>query len=130
AAETATFLEWRRGLALAAQEEGLHLTPYERNLDFWRQLWRCCERSDLLVEIVDARDPHFYHSRDLGRYVRELGGTKRLVLLVNKADYLTVEQRCRWADYYQKRGVDVLFFSALREVKRHEKDNLANVVPR
>lgn len=130
AAETATFLEWRRELALAAQEEGLHLTPYERNLDFWRQLWRCCERSDLLVEIVDARDPHFYHSRDLGRYVSELDGAKKLALLVNKADYLTAEQRCRWADYYQKCGVDVLFFSALREVKRHEKENLANAIPR
>lgn len=129
-AETAAFLEWRRGLALAAQEEGLHLTPYERNLDFWRQLWRCCERSDLLVEIVDARDPHFYHSRDLGRYVRELGNSKKLVLLVNKADFLTAEQRAKWVEYYEKCGVDVLFFSALREVRRHEKEKIANAIPR
>jgi large subunit GTPase 1 len=24
--------------------EGLVLTPFERNLDFWRQLWRVIER--------------------------------------------------------------------------------------
>lgn len=32
-------------------------TPYEKNLDFWRQLWRVIERSDLIVQIVDARNP-------------------------------------------------------------------------
>ncbi len=36
------------------------VTPYEKNLDVWRQLWRVVERSDVLVQIVDARMPTFY----------------------------------------------------------------------
>mmetsp|Transcript_53940 Transcript_53940/g.172957 ORF Transcript_53940/g.172957 Transcript_53940/m.172957 type:complete len:558 (-) Transcript_53940:470-2143(-) len=127
--EAAAFMEWRRGLALASQEEGLHLTPYERNLDFWRQLWRCLERSDLLVQIVDARDPDFYYCRDLGRYVEELGGEKRLLLLVNKADFLTVEQREGWREHFAAQGIDALFFSALRELLRQRPSAPAAPAP-
>lgn len=39
------------------EDEELLITPYEKNLDFWRQLWRVIERSDVVVQIVDARDP-------------------------------------------------------------------------
>ncbi|KAF0291961.1 Large subunit GTPase 1 [Amphibalanus amphitrite] len=39
AAEELAFLEWRRQLAQLQEARGLTLTPYERNLEFWRQLW-------------------------------------------------------------------------------------------
>jgi len=42
------------------EEKELLTTPYEKNLDFWRQLWRVIERSDVVVQIVDARDPLLY----------------------------------------------------------------------
>merc|ERR1719510_1303275 len=69
ALEGEAFVDWRRGLARMEEIENVVMTPYEKNLDFWRQLWRCVERSDLLVQIVDGRDPAFYRSRDLERYV-------------------------------------------------------------
>ena len=31
-------------------EEGLVLTPSEKNLEVWRQLWRVLERSDIVVQ--------------------------------------------------------------------------------
>ena len=31
-------------------EEGLVLTPFEKNLEVWRQLWRVLERSDIVVQ--------------------------------------------------------------------------------
>lgn len=30
------------------ENEKLVLTPFEKNLDMWRQLWRVLERSDLV----------------------------------------------------------------------------------
>lgn len=117
--EGEAFLEWRRVLAQIEQTEGVVMTPYERNLDFWRQLWRCVERCDLLVQIVDARDPAFYRSRDLERYVKtRYGGAKRLLLLMNKSDFLPMELRRQWAAHFANLGVDVIFFSALRELHR------------
>ena len=42
--ERESFLEWRRQLADLQDHKDLLLTPFERNLDFWRQLWRVIER--------------------------------------------------------------------------------------
>uniref|UniRef100_A0A0D3D4H2 Uncharacterized protein n=1 Tax=Brassica oleracea var. oleracea TaxID=109376 RepID=A0A0D3D4H2_BRAOL len=41
--EKQTFLNWRRMF----ENEKLVLTPFEKNLDIWRQFWRVLERSDL-----------------------------------------------------------------------------------
>ncbi|SCV70673.1 BQ2448_3435 [Microbotryum intermedium] len=72
--ERDSFLEWRRGLADLQDNNALLLTPFERNLEVWRQLWRTCERSDLVVQIVDARSPLTFRSEDLEKYVLELNG--------------------------------------------------------
>ena len=44
AAERDAFLEWRRRLAQLQETEGVLLTPYEKNIEFWKQLWRVVER--------------------------------------------------------------------------------------
>ncbi|CAM4596651.1 unnamed protein product, partial [Lepidochelys olivacea] len=64
-AERESFLEWRRQLVQLEEEQKLILTPFERNLDFWRQLWRVIERSDIVVQIVDARNPLLFRCQDL-----------------------------------------------------------------
>jgi large subunit GTPase 1 len=46
--EKQAFLTWRRKLASLEENEKLVLTPFEKNLDIWRQLWRVLERSDLV----------------------------------------------------------------------------------
>jgi large subunit GTPase 1 len=67
--ETAEFLEWRRNLAKLSevnknlphfiilkyiytmQGHGVVITPFERNIEIWRQLWRVIERSHLVVQV-------------------------------------------------------------------------------
>lgn len=36
------------------------MTPFEKNIEVWKQLWRVVERANILIQIVDARDPLFY----------------------------------------------------------------------
>jgi len=83
------------------------MTPFERNIQLWRQLWRVLERSHLIVQIVDARNPLGFRCADLDNYVQDIGddgasgeditvpgkGKRRSLLLINKADLLTIEQR-------------------------------------
>jgi len=89
-----------------AESSNLLLTPFERNVQLWRQLWRVLERSHLIVQIVDARNPLGFRCVDLENYVREVGdekaggettvpgkGKRRSLLLINKADLLTHDQR-------------------------------------
>jgi large subunit GTPase 1 len=110
--ERESFLNWRRGLADLQENFDMLMTPFERNLEVWRQLWRVIERSDLVVQIVDARNPLLFRSVDLEKYVKEVDQKKQNLLLVNKADMMTIEQRKQWADYFEKEGVTYRFFSA------------------
>ena len=104
------FLSWRRRLAHIEAISSCVLTPFERNPQVWRQLWRVLERSDLIIQIVDARNPLLYRCTDLELYASELG--KPTMLLVNKADYLTDAEREDWARWFEQNGVDAAFFSA------------------
>lgn len=119
--EKEQFLEWRRSLA-KLQEEGILLTPYEKNLEFWRQLWRVVERSDVIVQIVDARNPLLFRCEDLEKYVREVSENKLNLILINKADFLNEKQRQCWADYFTSIDVKVVFFSAKLAAEAGEKD--------
>ena len=110
--ERASFLEWRRGLAELQESNDLLMTPFERNLEVWRQLWRVIERSDLVVQIVDARNPLLFRSEDLEKYVTEVDIRKNNLLLVNKADMMTLAQRKAWANYFEEAGINYTFFSA------------------
>ncbi|KAI4988453.1 hypothetical protein ZWY2020_030083 [Hordeum vulgare] len=110
--ERQAFLEWRRNLARLEENDKLVLTPFEKNIDIWRQLWRVIERSDLLVMVVDARDPLFYRCPDLEVYAKELDEHKRTMLLVNKADLLPLNIRKIWADYFKEHNILHVFWSA------------------
>ena len=52
---------------------------------------------------------------DLEMYVKEVSPLKKNLLLINKADLLTAEQRETWSSYLSKQGLDFAFFSALEE---------------
>lgn len=120
AMERESFLEWRRGLAELQENQDLLMTPFERNLEVWRQLWRVIERSDLVVQIVDARNPLLFRSEDLERYVKEVDPKKSNLLLVNKADMMTLRQRELWADYFDSHGISYKFFSAALAKEQNE----------
>ncbi|KAG0677357.1 large subunit GTPase 1 [Kluyveromyces marxianus] len=120
--EKEAFLEWRRKLAFLQEDnEDLLLTPFERNIEVWRQLWRVVERCDLVVQIVDARDPLLFRSTDLEKYVKEVDDRKQNLLLINKADLLTRKQRIIWAKYLLSRNISFTFFSAAKANEILEK---------
>lgn len=110
--ERESFLSWRRGLAELQENNDLLMTPFERNLEVWRQLWRVIERSDLVVQIVDARNPLMFRSEDLEHYVKGIGSNKENLLLINKADMMTYNQRKAWASYLKGAKIAFRFFSA------------------
>lgn len=120
--EKDAFLDWRRNLALLQENQDLLLTPFERNLEIWRQLWRVVDRSDLVVQIVDARNPLLFRCEDLDYYVLEVNPNKRNLLLINKADLMTKEQRQIWANYFKHNNINFAFFSASTALIEQEQN--------
>lgn len=66
-----------------------------------------------MVQIVDARNPLLFWCEDLNTYVKEISKDKLNLILLNKADYLTENQRHYWANYFSSIGIQVAFFSAI-----------------
>jgi len=64
------------------------------------------------VQIVDARNPLLFRTEDLEKYVLEVDPDKSNLLLVNKADLMTLEQRQRWAEWFESQGIRFAFYSA------------------
>lgn len=129
--EKDAFLEWRRAIAEREEEialrssavSSLGVTPFEKNLEIWRQLWRVLERCSCIVQIVDARNPLFYLSRDLKAYTTEELG-KPMLLLINKSDFLTPIQRQAWHEYFSHpdHKWQHVFFSAHEQQKLVDED--------
>ncbi|KAI2621787.1 P-loop containing nucleoside triphosphate hydrolase protein [Hypoxylon sp. NC1633] len=124
--ERESFLNWRRGLAELQETDDLLMTPFERNLEVWRQLWRVIERSDLVVQIVDARNPLMFRSEDLESYVEDVDPVKKNLLLINKADMMTTNQRKAWAKYFKEKRVAYQFFSASLAKQLNDERDLEN----
>lgn len=112
-AEKREFLEWRRRVALVQERRNYMTTPFEKNLEFWRQIWRVVEKSNVLVQVVDARNPLLFYSKDLDKYAKEVDSSKQSVLLMNKSDFLTDKQREEWCKYFNQNNMSAFFFSAI-----------------
>jgi large subunit GTPase 1 len=112
--EKKAFLMWRRTVAQieANSNYTLKITPFEKNLEVWRQLWRVCDRSDLIVQVVDGRNPLMYFTADLKKYLTEMRPARPMLLLVNKSDLLSEYQRLQWAKHFRKLNVFFIFYSA------------------
>ena len=74
---------------------------------------------------MDARNPYFFYSADLEKYIREVGEEdKEFVLLVNKADYLSEELIAHWNQYFKEKNINHIFFSALQEQTKIDNGEL------
>ncbi len=88
----------------------------------WRVVREAIDEADVVIEVVDARDPVGTRNRKIESLVREDG--KPLLLVMNKADLVPKE----WAEEYKRKSeIPVVFISARerkgtgilrREIKR------------
>ncbi|WP_010479534.1 GTPase [Thermococcus zilligii] len=73
----------------------------------WRVVREVIDEADLIIEVVDARDPIGTRNRKLERLIQESG--KPLLIVMNKADLVPKE----WAEEYKRKSeVPVVFISA------------------
>lgn len=81
--------------------EGGDVAPFELNLEVWRQLWRVVEQSDVIVLVVDVRNPTFHMPPSLVQEVTVTHGL-RLVIALNKVDLVHQAFVQRWKQYLSK----------------------------
>ena len=121
--EKENFLIWRKNLAdLEMKNLDRAITPFEKNLEVWKQLWIVVEKSEILFQIVDGRNPLYFYCNDLDNYIKEVDNNKKSILIINKADLMSKEIRKSWLEYFEEKNIKIIFFSALEELNKMDSN--------
>ncbi|NWH67880.1 GNL3 protein, partial [Geococcyx californianus] len=88
--------------------------PLDKNSkkSFCRELEKVIEASDVVLEVLDARDPMGCRCPQLEQAVMCSGGEKKLLLVLNKIDLVPKDNLEKWLNYLNKELPTVAFKSA------------------
>ena len=78
--------------------------------DAKRELNSLIKESDVLIEVIDARDPLSYRSRELEKNIYH-NKDKRLIVIINKIDLVSKENAENWGKFI-RRDIPTVLFSA------------------
>uniref|UniRef100_A0A8C9KU35 Guanine nucleotide-binding protein-like 3 n=1 Tax=Serinus canaria TaxID=9135 RepID=A0A8C9KU35_SERCA len=94
--------------------EGKTKKPLNKNSkkSFCRELMKVLEASDVVLEVLDARDPMGCRCPQLEQAVISSGGNKKLLLVLNKIDLVPKDNIEKWLNYLKKEFPTVAFKSA------------------
>lgn len=96
-------------------------TDFSRKL-FIKDLKQVIEASDVILEVVDARDPLTYRSKELENQILSYPEEKKIIIIVNKIDLVSTENAQAWKDYLKKEFPCVLF----KANTQNQNSNLSN----
>ncbi|CAL9088925.1 unnamed protein product [Musa textilis] len=82
---------------------------------FYKELKKVIEASDIILEVLDARDPLGTRSVDLENMVLKSDPNKRIVLLLNKIDLVPREAVEKWLTYLREELPAVAFKCSTQE---------------
>ncbi|KAG9119585.1 hypothetical protein FRC07_005333 [Ceratobasidium sp. 392] len=121
-----TINTWRQANIIPATtpDSGSGILPaptyYERNLEVWRQLWRVCELSSILMLLLDARCPPLHYPPSLDAYIKSLRPARQVILVLTKVDIVGEECAEAWKkwlkDKYGGSGIQVVGVQSYEEV--------------
>ncbi|XP_019541881.3 guanine nucleotide-binding protein-like 3 homolog [Aedes albopictus] len=89
---------------------------------YFKEFKKVIDAADVILEVVDARDPLGTRCAEVAQIVREASGQKRLVLILNKADLVPRENLEKWMKYLRKSG-PVIPFKATTQTQKHRIGN-------
>lgn len=82
---------------------------------FYKELVKVVEASDVILEVLDARDPLGTRCVDMEKMVLNAGPNKKLVLLLNKIDLIPREAVEKWLTYLREELPAVAFKCSTQE---------------
>jgi nuclear GTP-binding protein len=76
---------------------------------FYKDFARVVQASDVVIEVLDARDPAGTRCQDVEKFIRRAGSNKKIVLLLNKIDLVPQEVIQEWLTYLREELPTVAF---------------------
>eukprot|EP00288_Rhodomonas_lens_P005850 CAMPEP_0177743316 /NCGR_PEP_ID=MMETSP0484_2-20121128/29135_1 /TAXON_ID=354590 /ORGANISM="Rhodomonas lens, Strain RHODO" /LENGTH=564 /DNA_ID=CAMNT_0019257719 /DNA_START=82 /DNA_END=1774 /DNA_ORIENTATION=- len=69
---------------------------------YYRELHKIMENADVILEVLDARDPLGCRPIEVEKYIQQKDPSKRIVLVLNKIDLVPKENVTAWLKYLRR----------------------------
>ncbi|XP_043846688.1 guanine nucleotide-binding protein-like 3-like protein [Dromiciops gliroides] len=108
-----------RDLRALAQRPPPELEREASRKAYYREFKRVVEAADVVLEVLDARDPQSCRCPQVEQAVLQAGGGKRLVLVLNKIDLVPRQLAQKWLAYLRHELPTVAFKASTQQQTRH-----------
>jgi nuclear GTP-binding protein len=79
----------------------------------WGELYKVIDASDVLIQVLDARDPVGTRCTHLEQYLRREKAHKHMILLLNKCDLVPTWATARWVRHLSQEYPTIAFHASL-----------------
>ncbi|WFD04548.1 nuclear GTP-binding protein nug1 [Malassezia obtusa] len=115
--------------ALAARTRLARLTERDNSLkSYMKELRKVLEHADVLLEVLDVRDPLGCRAYALEREAQRQG--KRIVLILNKVDLVPASNARAWLEYLRHEFPTLPFKASTQQQRTHLAQGAAHLAPR
>ena len=103
--------EWQDGTASGTRDNSRRA--------YYREFRKVVEQSDVILEILDARDPLGCRVRAVEEMILSSGRSKRIILVLNKIDLVPREVVEQWLKYLRKEFPAIAFKASTQTQRTH-----------
>lgn len=105
----------KEGLCFDDMKNADHQRVFDKGQSkrIWGELHKVVDSSDVVIQVIDARDPMGTRSRFLENFLKKQYPHKHMVLLLNKADLVPTWVSSKWLRVLSKEYPTLIFHSSL-----------------
>lgn len=94
---------------------------------YFKEFKKVVQSSDIVLQVLDARDPNACRCENIEHYVRRDNPDRRIVLVLNKADLVPREALQQWLNQLREEAPTVVFKAAVSKSgdSKHAKGDTA-----
>ncbi|KAJ3039664.1 GTPase required for pre-60S ribosomal subunit nuclear export and maturation [Rhizophlyctis rosea] len=79
----------------------------------WNELYKVLDSSDVVIHVLDARDPIGTRCKPVEKYLKEEAKHKQLIFVLNKCDLVPTWVTARWVRYLSKDAPTLAFHASI-----------------
>ncbi|KAL9585548.1 MAG: hypothetical protein Q9203_004204 [Teloschistes exilis] len=92
----------------------------------WNELYKVIDSSDVVIHVLDARDPLGTRCHSVEKYIREEAPHKHLIFVLNKCDLVPTGVAASWVRYLSKSHPTLAFHASI--TNSFGKGSLINIL--
>ncbi|KAJ5225327.1 Nucleolar GTP-binding protein 2 [Penicillium chermesinum] len=96
---------------LTTSRESVFLKGQSKRI--WNELYKVIDSSDVVIHVIDARDPNGTRCRSVEKYIREEAPHKHLIFVLNKCDLVPTGVAAAWVRHLSKDYPTLAFHASI-----------------